>query len=86
MAQNEPLALIARGAVELKLPFRDVRSGIPCRSIGERLEREQDRRPGIIRLALLTCQISEKPRLCDLRLAQIGSGLIPLVRGLAPLP
>jgi hypothetical protein len=70
-----PLAQ-ARGSIELNLRLRYVRSLGPRRGIGERFEREQDRRCSIARHAALARKISQEPRLHSLRLAGLFFGFL----------
>ena len=77
MAENEPLAQIAPGAVELQLRLGEIRPISSGGGVGQRLKREQDRGPGVsLNRALLVRQIGEEPRFRDLRLAQIGLCLV----------
>jgi hypothetical protein len=71
MGYDEPLTQIAPSGIELQLRFWDKRAINAGGTIGQGLKREQDRAPGIARLALLAREICQEPRLRDLRIVQI---------------
>src|SRR5208283_5724522 len=66
MDQNEPLAEIPRGAVELQLRLGHVWPINPCGAIGQSLERDLQCSSRVTLCALLACEQSEVPRLRDL--------------------
>ena len=76
MAQNEPLAQIAPSAVELQLRLGDIGPSRPGGASGSASSASRTARPGVARRTLLARLIGQEPRLRDLRLAQIGLGLL----------
>ena len=70
--ENKPLPQIAPSSIELQLRFSNIRTINPGRAIGQCLEREQRRGPGIARGALLTRKIGQEPRLRRLRLLKLA--------------
>ena len=77
--ENEPLAQIAPGAIELQLRLWDIGPSNPGRAIGQRLEREQDCSRPIARLTVLARQIPQEERLRGLRLLELSLGLVPFL-------